>query len=447
MNKLLNQSCALGLALHLAVIVFCLSACSESSPAVASKMMLGYSEADITPPLGTPLGGFGAPGGYRTATAVHDPILAQVAFFSNDLGQSFVIITLDSAGYSYDFGDWGPGIADLRRSIAAEVADQLSLEPEHILVTSSHTHSGPDHVGFWQTPHNGPAVEMLEEIITKVTMAAVQALANQVEVNLHFAHTELAGYSKRDSDCSDVIDNSVEVLQAKTLANQVIVTIANYANHPTMMPESNTELSADFVWGFRQEMQNQTSAPSMFIQGYIAAVHHKNVPSGDGVWDPAMNMGVLLAEAVIEATFSQAKDFDISHQWKLFSCVAEGAYVILAYRDFDVMKRYLDDDGTTVTVEQIEVSWHKLGPAEFAVMPGEPTAEISFAFKERMNSPYKFMVGLGNDSIGYLIDQASIDKDQSGQLSSYELEMGLGRPGGQAAWDAMASLSWFDDTD
>ena len=444
MSKL---SYSVGLVLFAAAMVFYLSACAESSPALASKMMLGYAEADITPPLGTPLGGFGAPGGYRTATAVHDPILAQVAFFSNDIGQSFVIITVDSAGYLFDFGEWGPGIADLRRSIAAEVADQTNLKPEHILVTSSHTHSGPDHAGFWQEPHNGPAVEILEDIISKVTAAAKEALANQVEVNLFFAHTELVGYSKRDSDCSDVIDNSVEVLQAKTLSDQVVVTIANYANHPTMMPESNTEFSADFVWGFRQEMQNQTSAPSMFIQGYIAAVHHENVPSGDGAWDPAMNLGVLLAEATLEASFSQAQEFDISHQWKLFSCVAEGAYVVLAYRDFDVMKRYVDDDGTTVTVEQIEASWHKLGPAEFAVAPGEPTAEISFAFKERMISPYKFMVGLGNDTIGYLIDQASIDKDQSGQLAGYELEMGLGRPGGPAFLDAMASLSWFGGGD
>ena len=44
-----------------------------------SSIAAGYAEADITPPIGYPLGGFGAPGGLRLATGVHDPILTQVA--------------------------------------------------------------------------------------------------------------------------------------------------------------------------------------------------------------------------------------------------------------------------------------------------------------------------------------------------------------------------------
>ena len=166
---------------------------------------------------------------------------------------------------------------------------------------------------------------------------------------------------------------------------------------------------------------------------------------GDGYWETTFNTGALLADTVEGArdTLVKAVTFGIRHRHKVVPCRVEGEYPLLLYHLLDLLKRYVLEEGDDLLVESLEVSWHQLGPVEFAVFPGEGTPEYALALKERMVSPGRFVVGLGNDSIGYILDPESIAKDTTGQLASYELKMGLGAPGGPCAWEAMESLGWF----
>ena len=107
-------------------------------------------------------------------------------------------------------------------------------------------------------------------------------------------------------------------------------------------------------------------------------------------------------------------------------------------------------------IEIIEVSWHKLGPAEFAAFPGEATPWLGLSAKSHMVSANKFALGLANDSLGYIIDADSLANDPGykpatadteevpGQLRGYEVGMGMGEPGGPCIWEATQKLGWFD---
>ncbi len=97
-----------------------------------------------------------------------------------------------------------------------------------------------------------------------------------------------------------------------------------------------------------------------------------------------------------------------------------------------------------LTVEHIETSWHRLGPAEFSAWPGEPSPTYSVALRERMVSPFKFTVGLANDGLGYILSPEELQNDTSGQLSGYELLMGLGNKIAPKTWAANETLGWFD---
>jgi hypothetical protein len=55
-----------------------------------------------------------------------------------------------------------------------------------------------------------------------------------------------------------------------------------------------------------------------------------------------------------------------------------------------------------------------------------------------------FVVAQANDAMGYFIDPESAAKDTTGQLEGYELQMGLGPPGGPCMWDAHREMGWFD---
>jgi len=422
--------------------------CGAGSADPAGRLSFGYGEVDITPPAGTILGGFGFPGGLRRVEGVNDPLLAQAALFTSDTGAAFLVISMDVAGYFYDFGDWGPGLADLRRSIAAALAPGVTLEPEHILIAASHSHAATDLTGFWQEYGQGVPVELLDWHIERVTAAAVAAAADLGEAELYHGATELVGYTGRDKGCSEVLDDTVAVLQARK-AGAPAVTLVNYAKHTNLLPDENHIASADFVWGLREELGASTGAPVMYLNGFIAAVQRgpkmSEVP-GDDIFAVTYNMGKILAEAVaaILPDLTAATHHDIRHRSTTFRCAVEGDYATTLYELLHMLRRYVTEEGEQVFVDVIEASWHQLGPVEFAVFPGEGTPETSLELRARMASPGQFVVGLGNDSLGYIVDPVSLANDPTGQLMEYEVQMGLGLPAYDCVWGAMASLGWFD---
>ncbi len=410
-------------------------------------LRVGYAEVDITPPVGTILGGYGVPGQERVTTGVHDPLLGQAAMFVNDAGEAFLILSVDLAGYLWDFGDWGPGIKVVRQSIAQALAPYVAIQPQHVLVASSHSHGATDLAGFSQDVGQGPDKALLDDHVRMLTDVAVAAAKNLAEARLFLGSTQLAGVSARDKACSPVLDEEVGILQARDADGRVRVTIANFALHPTIAGEANRLATADFVWGYRDEMRKATGAPAMYLQGFEAAVHSRDSFSdGDDMWDRVHQVGSDLARVVLSVQDSmvEATAPSIRHRAATYSCEGRDSFMVDAITLLDMPKRYVTRTDDTVTVDEIEVSWHQLGPAEFAVFPGEPSPEYSVMLKQRMASPYRFAVGLGNDGIGYMIEPGSLKSDTTSQLAGYEVKMGLGPLSGPSAWTAMEGLGWFD---
>jgi hypothetical protein len=418
-----------------------------------TSLMVGYGEADVTPPVGTPLGGFGPPGGGRVMTGVHDPLLAQAALFVNPGGQALVVITLDATGAFYDFGDWAPGVGAWREDVAAALAPELDLAPEHVLITTSHSHAATDLAGFWQRRGEGVPLPVLDLTRDGILSAVDAARASLTPATLYTAAGELVGFTGRDQGCSDVLDNTVGVLQARSADGVPLVTLVNYAKHPTILKEDNTLASADFVWGLREALSSSTGAPAMYLQGFIAAVHGgpRSGELGSAPFERAERMGVVLAQASMDALAGAeaSSDTTIEHQWARTRCACEGSMIVQTFDLFGIPFRDVDvavDEATgetSYTFDTAEASWHRVGPLQIAVFPGEGTPEYSWMLRARMDAPLAFTVGQGNDSLGYLIDPGSIEKDSTGRLEDYELRMGLGPRGGVCVWEAMSSLSWF----
>ncbi len=336
----------------------------------------------------------------------------------------------------------------MREEISEALASTIRIAPEQIVVSSTHSHGASDLMGFSQPIGEGPDPELLRSTIDAITAAAVDAASDMKAVTLRFGSTRLSGLSYRDKDCSPVLDEEVSIMQAADDDGNVVLTLANFAMHPTTAGEDNRLATADFVWGFRDEMAAATGAPAMFLQGFEAAVHGRYTYSGgDDMWDRVRQNGADLAAAVMAAQdgLLPATDFGIEHRAATYSCVGSESFMVDAVTYMDMPKRYMskNEDGT-ITVDEIEISWHRLGPAEFVVFPGEPSPEYSVMAKARMTSPWKFAIGLGNDALGYIVEPGSLANDTTGQLEGYELKMGLGPLAGPAAWAALEGLGWFD---
>lgn len=451
----------------------------------ATLFKVGYAEADFTPPTGTVMGAYGTPGGGRKTESVHDNLRGQLMLFTNDAGQAFIIISMDLAGYFFEYGNWNdpktadgeaPAVREIRKNIVDALKGTIDMQPEQIVMTSSHSHASPDMIGFFQASNKGPDKALARSYRDKLVQAAKDAAAGLVEADIYFGKTEIIGLSGDSSGCyGGKIDNSVNIIQAKTKDGKVIFTAANYAVHPTTQGAGNRAVSADLVWGYREEMEKTVGGKAVFLQGTQAAIHWGPMSVGGEGWDHTYAVGKVLSDAVVAALpkLTKATEYDIRHISGTTSCMADGSLLMLAENYFKVPKRtitpiYADGDAEVAEgevaaavvqpiaykIEVIEVSWHKLGPAEFQTFPGEATPWLGMSAKEHMVSPNKFALGLANDSLGYIIDEysrlndpsihAGGDEDDPGQLAGYELGMGMGAPGGPCVWEAIQKLGWFD---
>ncbi|MBM4398205.1 MAG: hypothetical protein FJ087_21270 [Deltaproteobacteria bacterium] len=161
------------------------------------------------------------------------------------------------------------------RRLGAALAPVVTIAPEHVLVAGSHIHAAPDVSGFNQDIGQGPDKALLADLQRKLTGAAVAAAGAMEDADLWFGATGLVGVSERDKGCSPVLDTSVAVLRATDRSGRPLLTIANFAKHPTIAAESNRLASAGFVWGCRDDVERATGAPAMFLLGFEAAVHGK----------------------------------------------------------------------------------------------------------------------------------------------------------------------------
>jgi hypothetical protein len=91
----------------------------------------------------------------------------------------------------------------------------------------------------------------------------------------------------------------------------------------------------------------------------------------------------------------------------------------LAAMKAGLLPAYAGAAATEVSAD-LAVMW--LGPSVWMTMPGEPLPSVGLAAKALAASDHKFLVGLGNGELGYILD-----KDAWGQNTyDYEMSMSMG---------------------
>ncbi len=99
-------------------------------------LQAGVAKVDITPPVGTPMGGFAARP--SASQGVHDPLCAKaLALASGD--KKAILIAAD--------------ILSIPKSIVDKVRESVqtltNVDKEGIMIAGTHTHSGPDVKGMY----------------------------------------------------------------------------------------------------------------------------------------------------------------------------------------------------------------------------------------------------------------------------------------------------------
>jgi hypothetical protein len=171
---------------------------------LAQTLKVGVSSAAINPAKGAYIAGDKQ---NRKFTGIHDNLYAKAVVISSGR-ERVAILTLDCIGLLY---------SDVLK-IRQKVAGICKFPAERIVVTSTHTHAGPDVVGIWGKDYSESGVDntYMDFLISTAAIQIKHAAESQQNAKAYTAETTF-GESWVENICKEEIDRSVSIIHFKNI--------------------------------------------------------------------------------------------------------------------------------------------------------------------------------------------------------------------------------------
>ncbi|EDM76071.1 hypothetical protein PPSIR1_41354 [Plesiocystis pacifica SIR-1] len=371
------------------------------------------------------LGGYGAPFTRGVTTGVHDSIYART--MAVGLGDDGVILSVvDAVGMG---NQW-------TREIRQQAAAATGLSEEQIIISTTHTHSGPDFQGLW----GGVSSAYRDKVIDETVDSMASAWADRVDANLSAAAGTADNRNRRDWGFTD---DELFVLEARSLADDALLgTLLSFAAHPVILPESNKELSRDYCGYVVDNLEADTGGPVLFFNGILGDVS-PDVPDGmyaDDFEEAAAYGELVATEAALALEGTEAVEPILVHDYAEWDLPVDNALFNLAallgilQYDFDG-----GGGGNSVTTQ---TTYLRLGEqVQLIAFPGESLTRNGLPVKEAMTAPYRAVLGNSGDALGYFVPS---DEWQTGLNDDYEESVSLGQSVGDTTQGIMVALIGLD---
>ncbi|NED97113.1 hypothetical protein G1H11_17580 [Phytoactinopolyspora alkaliphila] len=238
---------------------------------------IGFGRADITPPVGVELAGFG-PYLRRRSTGVHGRIYARAVAVESSTGR-WLLVSCDLMGLG----------AEQVRDVVALTVQRTGWRADDVAVHATHNHSGPAAVENhgWGEPDR-VYLAQLPELIARACLDAISgarpARVSHAEVPLDaFAYNRmlprrgltneraLAGTWREPEP--DTIDTSVRVLRVDH-GEELAGFLVYYSCHPVICCEQSTTIHGDFPGEALRLLEiAYPRATGLFLQGALGNIN------------------------------------------------------------------------------------------------------------------------------------------------------------------------------
>lgn len=222
----------------------------------------GTASVDISPPEGMELAGY--PHHPRNNTGIHDPLYASCMYLS-DGETELEIICMDLVGLSRD------SVGKIRSGISR----RTGIPGKNIMITCSHTHSGPWTTAWLdadtQDMEMHPDQEYLASVIQAAEEIGEQAYRNRFEAELAVEKTWCGreeGIGGNRHHPQGMADPELWIAALRDMTGALRCCLAKYALHPTFIHSDSTLVSADYPGYMRSYLKE--AFPDMeflFAQG------------------------------------------------------------------------------------------------------------------------------------------------------------------------------------
>ncbi len=379
------------------LVLVCLAGCTPpepvttvaDNPAPAVGFRVGVASAEISPEPGAFIAGDAR---NRRFSGVHDPLFVKAVVVQNDAAM-IAIVTVDNIGLTR------PDIEAMRQRAVAYTTTVKGLLPERIIISSTHSHSGPDVVGLWgeQELSSGRDPVYMDRLTTAVATQVAAAAASMRTASMRVASGvhDLAWVQNVTEP--GLLDRQMGVVQFLDESSMTIATLTNFACHPTVMDSISDLVSSDYVAGFYRVMADHLPGEHLFLQGAIGGwVQPDKTDRGFALAD---RYGASVAHAaltlLLDADQNDAPGLAFARREFQIPLKNPGFQALL---EAGVLNRPLNDGMLTT-----ETAWFSIGDAVFVTHPGETSPQYSLDTRALLDRHHSFVLGLTGDALGYIL--------------------------------------------
>ncbi|MHA1507025.1 MAG: neutral/alkaline non-lysosomal ceramidase N-terminal domain-containing protein [Candidatus Asgardarchaeia archaeon] len=412
---------------------------------------MGFSKADITPPVGMPLDGH--PFRTKTSIGVNDPLFVRSYVF-DDGEKEVALSVLDILSIDKEFF----------KEVSRIVYDTVGIRSENLFIAATHTHSGP--IGFfpeWKfvfkkypdlelkvgeeySEEDDYVIAFRKAVIWKTVGSIIEAHSNKKEVLFGSGIGIEHDVGKNRRNPNGPMDPQVGVLRFDDREGNFLSTIINFSCHPTVLGRKNLLISADYPAFTLRAVERTFGGSATFTTGAAGDISTRYTRREHSIRE-AERLGSILGGEVIR-TLSKIKTSDD------VSLNVESKYIELKVRKFpevdDVEEelknahKELEDAKKKnlpfAEVERIDRKlvgikllhdflksslFKKLPPKVEAPLkvikfndtalvgiPGELFVEVGLRIKENSEYPKTFIVCYANDYLGYLLSKDAYEEEE-----------------------------------
>ncbi len=252
----------------------------------AQTFQAGYARRDITPREAVPMWGYGSRHD-ALSQGTMDPLYADAVVIQ--AGETKIAIAGLDLGRS-------PSDASLER-IRERVRKETGIV--HSFIAGSHTHHGPV-LELTDRERRGKgrfdaAIRYYSQMEESIAAAIIEANSRLIPAHVAAGSVALTGFNtnRHTKLGPKVSDRDLTVLRLDAADGKPIAMIVNFAAHPTTLPDTTLQFSADYVGAMKNAVSAELKTPVVFMQG---AAGDQSVDREKGVYT---EYGRALASEVI----------------------------------------------------------------------------------------------------------------------------------------------------
>ncbi|MFD7153424.1 hypothetical protein ACFV9C_02430 [Kribbella sp. NPDC059898] len=248
-----------------------------------TELLLAAKSLDVTPPPGHRLDGYAARAGVATGTA--DPLNASLIWLSSTDDPGVLWLTLDAIAVG----------CELVSELASAAAEAAGIPPSHVVVSASHTHSGPS--GWTGEIHPVIPAARERDLVDALLDTVRSVRLERQPVTASWRSVEVVGVGTNRHRRNGPHDNTAGILALHSLSGSLEAVLLDFACHPTTYGPENMKYSADWPGAARAAL-----APAVvgFLQGAAGDVSPRFTRQGRGAAE-VTRLGTLFAGRVREA--------------------------------------------------------------------------------------------------------------------------------------------------